>query len=83
MGILMTTTLNLTEAKAKFSDVVERAVQGEAIIVTKMGKPVVKITRFEPEMAHRRLGLFSGQIQLAEDFDEWPDDLAKQLGIID
>lgn len=79
----MATTLNLTEAKAKFSDVVERAVQGEEIIVTKMGKPVVKITRFEPKMAHRRLGLFSGQIQIAEDFDEWPDDLAKTFGIID
>ncbi len=79
----MTTTINLTEAKSKFSDVVERVTQGEEIIVTKMGKPVVKMTRFESDMAHQRLGLFSEQIQISNDFDEWPDDFAKELGIID
>ena len=79
----MAPTLNVTEAKAKFSDVVERAVRGEEIIVTKAGKPVVKIVRYEPAKAHRRLGLFAGQIEIAEDFDEWPDDVAREFGIID
>ena len=79
----MSTTLNLTEAKAKFSDVVERAAQGEEIIVTKMGKPVVKIMRYEPSRMHRRIGLFTGKIHIAEDFDEWPEDMARALGMID
>jgi prevent-host-death family protein len=79
----MATTLNVTEAKAKFSDVVERAVRGEEIIVTKGGKPVVKIVRYEPATGHHRLGLFMGQIEIAEDFDEWPDEIARKLGIID
>lgn len=75
--------LNVTEAKAKFSDVVERAVRGEEIIVTKAGKPLVKIVPYEPAKGHRRLGLFAGQIEIAEDFDEWPDDVARELGITD
>ncbi len=79
----MGATLTLTEAKAKFSDIVERAMHGEEIIVTKMGKPVAKIVRYEPARSHRRLGLFAGQIEIAADFDEWPEDIARKLGIID
>ena len=79
----MPTILNVTEAKAKFSDIIERAVSGEEIIVTKAGKPVAKIVRYEPAQGHQRLGLFAGQIEIAEDFDAWPDDVARTLGIID
>ncbi len=79
----MGATLTLTEAKAKFSDVVERAMHGEEIIVTKMGKPVAKIVRYEPAGSHRRLGLFSGQIEMSADFDGWPANIACKLGIID
>jgi prevent-host-death family protein len=68
----MSAILNLTEAKAKYSDVVERASRGEEIIVTRMGHPVARITRHEPGAANRRLGLLEGQILIAEDFDVWP-----------
>jgi prevent-host-death family protein len=75
--------LNLTDAKAKFSEVVEQVSQGEEIIVTRMGKPVVRITRYQPAAAERRLGLFVGQIRIANDFDDWPPDVARDLGLID
>ena len=79
----MSAILNLTEAKAKFSEVVERASQGEEIIVTRMGHPVARITRYEPAAANHRLGFFEGRIHLAKDFDDWPEDLARDLGITD
>jgi antitoxin (DNA-binding transcriptional repressor) of toxin-antitoxin stability system len=79
----MSAILNLTEAKAKFSDVVERASQGEEIIVTRMGRPVVRISRFEPAAPNRRLGLLEGRICLAADFDDWPEDIARDLGLLD
>jgi prevent-host-death family protein len=41
----MSSVLNLTEAKAKFSEVVDRVSHGEEIIVTRMGHPVARITR--------------------------------------
>ena len=69
----MSAILNLTEAKAKFSEVVERVSLGEEIIVTRMGHPVAcRSTRYEPGAANRRLGLFEGRIRIAEDFDVWP-----------
>jgi len=77
----MSTVLTLSEAKAKFSEVVERASLGEDIIITRMGRTIVRITRFEPASPNRRLGLLQGRIQLAEDFDEWPEDIARDLGI--
>lgn len=79
----MSAILNLTEAKARFSEVVDRASQGEEIIVTRMGRPVAKISRYEPATSNRRLGLFEGRIHLADDFDEWPTDVARDLGLID
>lgn len=79
----MSTTLNLSEAKAKFSEVVDRVNQGEDIIITRMGHPVARITRYEESASHRRLGLFEGRIHIAEDFDDWPEDIARDLGITD
>lgn len=31
----------------------------------------------------RELGQWENQIWIADDFDEWPDDIAKDLGILD
>ncbi len=44
----MSSVLNLTEAKAKFSEVIDRVSHGEEIIVTRMGQPVARISRYEP-----------------------------------
>ncbi len=77
----MPTVLSLREAKAKFAEIVERASLGEDIIITRMGRATVRITRFEPASPNRHLGLLEGQIRLADDFGEWPEDIARHLGI--
>ena len=35
--------MSVTEAKAKFSELVEIAIAGESIVITKQGRPVAKI----------------------------------------
>ena len=77
----MSLTYNLTDAKARFSEVVDRVAEGDEVIVTRMGKPVARIVAYEPEQAQKRLGLLEGRLRVAEDFDEWPDDIARTLGI--
>jgi prevent-host-death family protein len=52
----MSSVLNLTEAKAKFSEVVDRVSHGEEIIITRMGHPVARITRYEPAAANPAWG---------------------------
>ena len=66
--------LTLTEAKAKFSAVVERAQAGEEIIVLKMGKPVAKIIPYRASAHIGRIGAFKGQVSISDNFDEWSED---------
>lgn len=56
----MSVILNLTEAKARVSEVVDRVSQGEEIILTGMGHPVARIFRYEPATSRQRLGRFQG-----------------------
>ena len=74
---------SVTDAKAKFSQVVESVLQGEEVIVTKMGKPAVKISAYEPTVESKRLGLMKGQATIPDDFSQWDDEEAKLLGIIE
>jgi prevent-host-death family protein len=77
-------TYTLSEAKAKFSEVVERALSGEEIIVTKMGKPAVTIAPCNAKKTKRLLlGCMEGEVVEHGDFHEWPEDVARSLGVID
>ena len=76
----MESTITLSTAKARFSEIVERAVNGEEFVVTRMGKAAVRISRCEGRK-RRRIGDLAGQIWIAEDFDEWPADLQRALGM--
>ena len=76
--------LNITQAKAQLSSVIERVTtKGEEFIIGKAGKPVAKIIPYVPVRKERKFGFLKGPIEIAEDFDTWPDDIARHLGIID
>jgi prevent-host-death family protein len=63
--------VNIHEAKTQLSRLVEGASKGEAFIIAKAGKPVVKVTALAaPTGAQvRRLGFMAGQISAPDDFD--------------
>ena len=76
--------MNISEAKAKLSSVIERVTtKGEEFLIGKAGKPVAKIIRYQPARRNKRLGCFKGKIKIADDFGEWPEDIAKDLGMKD
>ena len=74
--------LTLSDAKARFSEIVERVVNGDEFVVTRMGKPVVRISRVATNAEPRKLGDLAGQIWMSEDFDDWPPDSRDALGMI-
>ena len=76
----MESTLTLSDAKARFSEVVERAANGEVFIITRRGRPVARITRFVAPSRRRKLGDFAGRIRMSEDFEDWPKDLRQAWG---
>ncbi len=75
---------NISDAKANLSAIIEKVVEeGEDVIISKAGRPVARLTRFEAAKHKRKLNLFKGKIVVAKDFDQWPTDLAKAFGITD
>ena len=64
-------TVNIHEAKTQLSRLVEQAARGEAFIIAKAGKPMVKVIplgRTETGTACR-LGFMTGEIAVPDDFD--------------
>ena len=64
-------TVNIHEAKTQLSKLVDQAARGEAFVIAKAGKPLVKVMALHaPEAGQqRRLGFMAGQIAVPEDFD--------------
>ncbi|MEH3054367.1 MAG: type II toxin-antitoxin system Phd/YefM family antitoxin [Patulibacter minatonensis] len=57
------------EAKTQFSKLLAEVEQGEEIIVQRGDVPVAKLVPIPP-VAERKLGAYTGQIWMADDFDE-------------
>jgi prevent-host-death family protein len=64
-------TVNIHEAKTQLSRLVEAASRGEAFVIAKAGKPLVKVTALNTPVGSqvRRLGFMAGQISVPDDFD--------------
>ena len=76
-------TVDIHEAKTHLSRLIDRAAKGEAFIIARAGKPLVKVIPLS-EMdsgTARRLGFMSGEIEVPEDFDRMGADEIEQLFI--
>lgn len=64
--------VDVHEAKAHLSQLVEQAAQGEPFVIAKAGKPMVKVTALDTPAPKkvRQLGFLSGQIAVPDDFDQ-------------
>ena len=59
--------INVSEAKAKLSKLVDMAYHGEEVIIAKNNLPLVKLVSHHPK-SKRKLGLLKGQINIPDDF---------------
>ena len=70
------------EAKTNLSRLVERALAGEEIVLTRRGEPAVRLVPERPAQGFAALkGVWKGQARIADDFNELPDDLAEHFGM--
>lgn len=74
--------VNIHEAKTHLSRLLKRVALGEEITISNAGVPVARLVPVSPELGKRQLGLYKGQIWMADDFDAPlpPDVLAGFLG---
>jgi prevent-host-death family protein len=68
--------VNVTEAKAQLSRLLEEAERGETVVIGRAGRPVAVLTAYDADTTQRLLDApWRGQVEIAEDFDELPDDV--------
>ena len=69
-------TANIHEAKSQLSHLIEMAIAGEEVIISKAGKPMVKLVPYHTEQGPRHLGVWHGKVNIPEDFDELTPEIA-------
>ena len=72
-----TVQVNVADAKARFSELVRKAMSGVEIVIARDNRPVVRLVRVEPPPRRRRPGSARGRVWIAPDFDDTPSDFRK------
>lgn len=69
-------TVNIHDAKTHLSRLVEKAARGEAFIIAKAGKPMVKVIPLSKTETGtiNRLGFMAGEFSVPDDFDQMNDE---------
>ncbi len=64
-------TVTIREAKAQLSRLLDLVAQGESFVITKVGKPIAKVTPIDAPngQAIKRLDFLAGEIAVPADFD--------------
>lgn len=60
---------NVHEAKTHFSRLLQKVAAGEEVTIARDGVPVARLVPVEAAKTPRKLGLYSGKIWMADDFD--------------
>ena len=74
-------TINIYEAKTRLSQLVDKAAAGEDVVVSRNGKPLVRITALVAGKRPVKFGVLRGKVKVARDFDApLPDDVLAEFG---
>ncbi|MCB0064973.1 MAG: type II toxin-antitoxin system prevent-host-death family antitoxin [Caldilineaceae bacterium] len=70
---------DVSEAEAKFSQLIEQVLMGQDVIIGKAGKPVAKLVPCMSDTSPRKLGAgqWNGNVWMADDFNDLPEDVLK------
>jgi prevent-host-death family protein len=71
---------NIAQAKAKFSELVDKAMAGEEVIIARHHKPLLKLVPDQDRKKQpRKPGSAKGQIWMSDDFDEPLEDFKEYM----
>lgn len=63
------------EAKAYLLELIESALQGEDVVISREGKPLVRLVRYEAELEPRTPGVWEGRVWIAGDFNDESEEI--------
>lgn len=67
--------VNIHQAKTHLSRLVQRAAQGEEIVIAKAGEPMAKLVPYRKSSGPRHPGYWRGRVKIRDDFDELPEEI--------
>jgi prevent-host-death family protein len=67
---------NVAEAKARLSQLIQKALAGEDVVVAKDNKPLVRLVPLKRVARRRRPGSARGRVWMSRDFSAPLEDLA-------
>jgi prevent-host-death family protein len=70
--------LNIAEAKARFSELVRRALAGGEVVIAKDNRPILRLVPIDQRVP-RKPGSARGKIRVAPDFDAPLEDFADHV----
>lgn len=62
--------VNVAEAKAQLSNLIETALRGEEVVIARRDVPLVRLTAIPEAKARPRFGCLAGKIEIGDDFDD-------------
>jgi antitoxin (DNA-binding transcriptional repressor) of toxin-antitoxin stability system len=83
--LVMSSTYGIGEAKTQLSRLVRQAEEGHEVVLRRGSRPVARLVAITHSGAgvKRTPGRMRGRLAVPDDFDEWPEDIAQALGIIE
>ena len=67
---------NMAQAKARFSELVKKALSGEEVVLSRDNKPLLMLVPLKAALGDRTGGSARGHVNLSDDFDAPLDDFA-------
>ena len=65
--------INIQTAEKSWTEILQKALNGEEVIIERDGKPVAKVSPIKSD--EDWFGMDDGKIWIADDFDEMPQDI--------
>lgn len=72
-------TIDIIQAQQRFSELIEKTISGDEVLITKAGRPVVKLVAVKMATKQRLFGSAKGLIKIADDFDEPLNDFKEYM----
>lgn len=69
----------MAEAKARFSELVQKAVSGEEVVIARDNRPLLRLVPLAAGGSRRKPGSAKGKVRIGPDFDRTPDDFRGYL----
>ena len=76
---LTVTQVNIAQAKARFSELVKKAISGEEVVIARHNKPLLRLVPLTAGTKPREPGTARGKIWVAPDFDVTPAEFKEYL----